>query len=134
MIIQLLAKKCQTRSKHKRCLRSDLETQLVSPSSPGLPGNEEDGTKERTSPVQKIHTCQYLACSYTDPCACVHDVNLFMQGDTVPDVFYIGRVTPCVCLNLTCFSCRPWPQVLSSRSHRPWISVFSCRPVMLASP
>lgn len=34
----------------------------------------------------------------------------------------------------TCFSCRPWPQVLSRRSHRPWMSVFSCSPVMLASP
>lgn len=59
--------------------------------------------------------------------------------ETQFQMVFIGRVSwyhavlgVCVCL--TCFSCRPWPQVLSSRSHRPWMSVFSCRPVMLASP
>lgn len=43
----------------------------------------------------------------------------------------------CVCAGagaLTCLTCSPWLQILSSRSHRLAIRVFSSSPVMLASP
>ena len=35
---------------------------------------------------------------------------------------------------LTCLSCNPCAQILSSRSQRPCMRVFSCSPAILASP
>lgn len=52
------------------------------------------------------------------------------------------EVSPAVCkwpgwfvfLSLTCLTWSPWLQILSSRSHRLAIKVFSSTPVMLTSP
>lgn len=97
---------------------SDLESQLMLLSFPVPPGSEADGTKEQTSPVQHkhCHSARFCFCAVSDIL-----------------VIWAELMLNHVCVNLTCFSCRPWPQVLSSRSHRPWMSVFSCKPVMLAS-
>lgn len=61
-------------------------------------------------------------------CCCV-SIDL---ASTVP-----ASLTPLVELHPdwpTCLTCSPWLQILSSRSHRLAMSVFSSRPVMLASP
>lgn len=41
---------------------------------------------------------------------------------------------PSLCCLCTCLTCRPWLQILSSRSHKLAMSVFSSTPVMLTSP
>lgn len=46
--------------------------------------------------------------------------------------YNVKRISLCLCL--TCLTCRPWLHILSSRSHRLAMSVFSSRPVMFTSP
>lgn len=46
--------------------------------------------------------------------------------------YNVKHISNCLCL--TCLTSRPWLHILSSRSHRLAMSVFSSRPVMFASP